>query len=135
VLRHFSHRNVEYALPRVLLVTLDTATLARHVLDPAAHHRVVRSPALADLLDAARSLLDELGPPAGGAGDGRGADAVAAHVARTTQRLAAAGARPRRDLDAATRDYAAARAGWSPRLHALAGEMLHDWAEIAPVGA
>lgn len=64
VLRYSHHREPYYALPRVLLIALDTATLIRSALDPAHHGRLMHSPSLNGLSEAAMDLMHELVPGA-----------------------------------------------------------------------
>ncbi len=137
VLRYFHDREVQYALPRMLLTALGTATLVRTVLDPERYVRLIRSPALAELMDAAKTLLTEL------TGDARGVDprderdtmAWRKRAAVAADRLVAAGLRVRADIDAATDEYVATRTGWNPRLRALAAAMLYMWEDVAPAGS
>jgi hypothetical protein len=137
VLRYFHDRDVQYALPRMLLTALDTATLVRTVLDPERYVRLIRSSALAELMDAANTLLTEL------TGDARGVDprderdtmAWRKRAAAAADQLAAAGLRVRADTDAAADEYVATRTGWNPRLRALAAAMLYQWVDIAPTGS
>jgi Ion channel len=131
VLRHFHHREPEYTLPRILLVVLDTITLARTVLDPRDNGRIIHSPALADARDAAEALLAELAPHVRRRADECDRAGWGARVAAAAQCVATTGGRTRCDLEAATHDYAAARAGWNPRLRALADAMLQEWDEPA----
>ena len=60
VLRYFHYREPHYALPRILLIALDTATLVRSGLDRERYARLLRSPALEDLCESAMILLLEL---------------------------------------------------------------------------
>ncbi len=57
VLRHFHYRDRSYALPRILLIALDVATLIRAALDPEHYRRLLRSAELAELTEAAHDLL------------------------------------------------------------------------------
>ncbi|HYH33102.1 MAG TPA: potassium channel family protein [Pseudonocardia sp.] len=129
VLRYFHYREPEYALPRMLLTALDTAALIRAVLDPQHHARLLRSTALDEFEHAAESLLDELVPPGDRTGRRDAGDAVhwreRARVAG--ERLADAGLHLRPDPRAAADRYADLRAGWDPRLRALAAAVLYDW--------
>lgn len=133
VLRDFHYREPEYALPRMLLTVLDTATLVRTVLDPEQYARVIRSPALAELTDAAETLLAELAPAGGGVDPPDEGDTMEwrKRVLSAADRLADAGLQVRAGVHAAADDYFAARAGWNPRVRALAAAMLYDWEIIA----
>jgi hypothetical protein len=131
VLRHFHHREPEYALPQILLTVLDTATLARTVLDPVAHARVVNSPALADMADAAQAVLAELAPGTHRSADHCDSARWTAHAVAAAHRLKGAGGRPRCDLEAAARDYVITRTPWDTQLRALADALIDTWDEPA----
>lgn len=137
VLRYFHDRDLHYALPRMLLTALDTATLIRTVLDPERYVGVIRSPALAELMDAANTLLTELTGAARGVDprDERDAMVWRKRAAAAADRLAAAGLRVRADTDAVTEEYVAMRAAWNPQLQALAAAMLYEWEDLAPAGS
>lgn len=64
VLRYFHFRDPRYALPRLLLVSLDTAALLRSALDERCYERLLGSPVLFEMHAAALELLDELVPEA-----------------------------------------------------------------------
>lgn len=133
VLRYFHYRDPEYALPRMLLTALDTVTLVRTVLDPERYARVIRSAALAELMDAAETLLAELAPAGGGVDPPGEGDMLGWHkrAIAAADRLADAGLCVRADVDAAADDYIAVRAGWNPQVRALAAAMLYEWEIIA----
>ncbi|MFN3389614.1 MAG: potassium channel family protein [Allosphingosinicella sp.] len=131
VLRYFHYRDPCYALPRILLVALDTATLIRSALDPAPYRRLLRSVELAELMDAADDLLAGLAP------EGRIRPPEPAETAQWQERfddawalLQRAGVSLRADRAAAAQAYVAERARWNPPLRALADIMLYEWAEV-----
>jgi hypothetical protein len=117
----------------MLLTALDTASLIRTVLDPERYARVIRSQALTELVDAAETLLEELAPPSREVEPADEQDAARwrKRAAAAADRLAAAGLHLRADLDAGADDYVAIRAGWNPRVRALAAATLYDWEEVA----
>jgi hypothetical protein len=53
VLRYFHYREPHYALPRILLTTLASATLLRGALAPQCYTHLIHSPALDELFEAA----------------------------------------------------------------------------------
>ena len=131
VLRFFHYREPYYALPRILLTALDTATLLRTALDRERYDRVIQSPALADLFEAAMSLMHELTP--GVERRPPSAEDAAAWRQRYTAavaRLADAGLQLRPDTDAGADDYVALRTEWDRPVHALAAAMLYEWNAI-----
>ena len=60
ILRYFHYREPYYALPRILLLALDTATLVRSTLDREHYRRLLRSPSLDDLFHGAMCSMREL---------------------------------------------------------------------------
>lgn len=132
VLRTFHYRETRYALPRVLLVALDTVSLLDAALDPEVHGALLRAPDLAVVDRAARLLLDELAPHADVTE--RPPDEVEEWRRRclgALGRLRDAGLRVREDDDAVER-YVASRRTWAGPLRALADAMLDDWRAIEP---
>lgn len=132
VLRYFHYREPHYALPRVLLVALDTATLIRTVLDPRHHGRVMHSPSLNGLSDAAMDLLHGLMPgvqPASPSERQTREWREQYRVARA--RLAGAGLHVRADHDAGAEEYVSLRSQWERPVQELAVAMLYEWGEVA----
>jgi hypothetical protein len=127
VLRAFHYREDYYALPRLLLTSLETVTLIRSTLDPEEYGALLRASALDEMAAAARSLLDDLvrtqpAPQPSPAQDKRW---------RHRQQEAA---RTMADNDVAVRssreaedDYVALRARWDADLARLADSMLYRW--------
>lgn len=130
VLRHFYYREPYYALPRILLIALDTVTLLHSALDREHYARLLRSPVLDDLYESAMSVARELSgsgraqvtPPADDAWRRRYQAAVA--------RLAEAELVVRKDTEAGARDYIARRASWEPSVRRVATLMLYEWEAI-----
>jgi hypothetical protein len=135
VLRYFHYREPCYALPRILLIALDAATLVRSALDQDRYARMIGSAALDDLFEAAMSLTHELTP-----GVERrppsAADAAAwrRRYAAAAARLADAGLQLRPDADAGAEDYVALRAEWDRPVRELAAAMLYEWDAIERTG-
>lgn len=131
VLRFFHYRDPCYALPRVLLTALDTATLLRSALDEAHYAFVVHSPALDELMAAALSLMHELIPGA----MPRQPDAEQVAVWRkryheAMARLEDSGLRTRPDSEDGATHYMNLRAEWHWPLYDLAAAMLYEWDAI-----
>lgn len=127
VLRSFHYREAYYALPQVLLVTLDTATLLRAALDPDRYPEARPSGAADAVLTAGQALLHELSP------GGRAADSSPEQEARWSERydeachrMAAEGLVLRGHADG-RREYVELRSGWDAPLRGLAQDMLHGW--------
>ena len=131
VLRYFHYREPCYALPRILLIALDTATLLRSGLDKDRYARLMHSPSLDDLFESAMCLIQELSgnapqrksPPAA-------LEAWRKHYHATAARLSQVGVAVRSDLDAGASEYIAARIQWDPSIHVLAEIMLYEWESI-----
>ena len=125
VLRYFHFRQPEHSLPRVLLIVLDSAALLR------ATGRGDGWPALRLIDGAAHQLLTELVPhaPRSWTPDVREA-AVRAFDEQWTvladADLVSVG------IEEGRRRYLDDRAGWEPKLRALAGVMLYRWDDIEP---
>lgn len=134
VLRHFRYAEPFQALPRILLLCLDTVSLLRAGLDPAHYPRLADRPSLSGLHWSAMELVGELQDA------GNGAAVTEATAAAWRQRflaalpqLAEAGFAVREDAEAAARDYIAQRTAWDAPLRRLAQTMLYAWEEVDPV--
>lgn len=135
VLRYFHYREPFYALPRILLTALDTATLLRSALDEEHHDRVIHSPEQDELFEAALALMHELAPGV----EGEAPTQVQAAEWRdrydaATDRLAETGLHVRDDLEAGADEYVARRAAWNQPVRCLAEAMLYDWEAIEDAG-
>lgn len=130
VLRYFHYRETRYALPRILLLTLDTATLLPAALEGEDRRRLSDGAAVALVYGAAQDLLHELVPDAFSDGNPVNDESEwHAGFARSVERFGAAGLRVRSDPDAAG-EYVERRRTWDRPLRALAAEMLYDWDDI-----
>lgn len=111
VLSYFHSREPYYALPRVLFTALDTVTLASTALNKERYSRLVDSPALDEVFEAALALIRELiadAPPRQPAEED-----AALHV--------------RADTAAGTKAYIALRTARDRSLHDLAVAMFYEW--------
>ncbi|MYZ46614.1 potassium channel family protein [Propylenella binzhouense] len=133
VLRYFHYREPYYALPRILLTALDTATLMRSALERDRYAREIEAPAMGELFEAAMSLMRELIPAA--QPHQPSADEVSLWRERYTDalaRLARAGLQVRADSEAGADDYVALRREWDSPVRELAAIMLYEWGSIEP---
>lgn len=133
VLRYFHYREPYYALPRILLTALDTATLMRSALDRDRYAREIESPAMGELFEAAISLMHGLMPDA--QLQQPSADEVSVWRKRYADglaRLAQAGLQVRDDLEAGADKYVALRSEWNGPVRELAAGMLYEWSSIEP---
>ena len=128
ILRYFHYREAYYALPRILLIALDTATLVRSGLDSEHYVRLLNSPPLDDLFEAAMCLMRELsgGAPPQKVGPAQ-AEAWRQHYQAAVARLSRAGVTIRGDADMAAEEYIALRARWDQPLRKVAEFMLYEW--------
>ena len=131
VLRYFHYREVRYALPRVLLVTLDTAALITSALR-GGDEQGVRDAALTLVDGAARDLLGELLDRRRAASAPVREELLRARYAQAVDRFREAGLRVREE-PGAVEDYLRRRGTWEEQLRTLADVMLYDWAEIEPL--
>jgi hypothetical protein len=128
VLRQFQYQEAHYALPRILLIALDTSALLRTALDPVRYQRVQRSASLLTLDEAADDLMQSLGArqeartPTGEEAALWSGRYRAAHA-----RLAEAGLRARSDREQGAQEYVELRARWDRSLRELVSTMLYDW--------
>ncbi len=133
ILRYFHYREIQYELPRILLIALDSATLLRTAPARDSRHSALQPRILDDLLEAAMSLLRELT-----SGDGQGERSDEAdgrwrgHYAHALSRLSQAGIPVRDDVEAGARDYADLRSQWDGMTHELAARMMHEWTAVEP---
>ncbi len=131
VLRYFHFRQERYALPRLLLVSLDGATLVRAALDGCRYRSLIRSAAVFGLVTAALQLLEELVPAA--AATRPSPEEQRRWTARfeaSVETLREAGLRVVTDRGEGAREYVALRARWDGPLRELSAAMLYDWDEM-----
>ncbi|MBW3533817.1 MAG: potassium channel family protein [Gemmatimonadetes bacterium] len=135
VLQYFHYRDSFYALPRILLTSLDEATLLRTALDDSRYSRLVTSPEMDGLFDSALTLAHELVPGVE-ARDPSAAEALAwrERYAAALTRLAEVGLQVPSDPGAGADAYVAMRSEWDHPLHALAESMLYEWTDIEATG-
>jgi len=136
ILRYFHFRHTYDALPRLLLVALDLATLIESALDADQYRTLVDSAAVAELRDGGLYVLNELATTFLPAGQPRHPSmpeqAWRARYDRAVTRLQAAGIATTPDYEAGVRRYVALRRAWDPRIAALVAYLVYDWDAIAP---
>lgn len=128
VLRHFHYREPCYALPRILLIALETSALLRSALDRDGNATIIDSSALDEMHEGALALLGALVPNAEQRSpDPEEVDAWRSRYDEAREVMRAAGIDVRHDADAGRRDYVAQRVRWDAKLHALADVLLYEW--------
>lgn len=132
VLRYFHFRRHRYALPRVLLLALSSATLAQAALASDRYRGLIRSSAVYQLTASGSEALQELAPRTG---DVRHPDDAQVAAWRRLFRqdvdiLRSAGVAVVDDLDQGADEYVALRERWDAPLRALSTHMLYEWEDI-----
>lgn len=139
VLRYFHHHRNCNALPRILLMALETATLIRSALHPEVYRTLVNSAAVAELWGGGLNVLNELSrsflprdlieethlPEQ----EWRG------RYDRAAACLRAAGIETEPDREAGVRRYIALRRQWNAPVVALALYLQYEWSAVAPADA
>ena len=128
VLRYFHYQESYYELPRILLTTLDTATLIRSALDQERYAHMIHSPDLNTMFDAAMMLMQELTPDAQpGRPSEENAKIWREHYSAALSRLADAELHIRVDTVAGAHEYVTFRTKWDQPVRKLAETMLYEW--------
>ncbi|WP_347159839.1 potassium channel family protein [Pontibacter chitinilyticus] len=128
ILRYFHYREPYYALPRILLTALDTATLIRSALDQERYARTIHSPDLNTMFDAAMMLMHELTSDAQPSPPSKQEVKIwRERYLAALPRLADAGLHIRVDTVAGADEYVTFRTKWDRPVHKLAAAMLYEW--------
>ncbi|MGN6611599.1 MAG: potassium channel family protein [Angustibacter sp.] len=134
VLRYFHFRQHRYALPRLLLLALESATLMRTALEGDRYRGLIRSSAVYQLGAAGAQTLQELVPHA--VPQSPTDEQIALwhrHFRASAEVLRGAGVAVTADLQQGADEYVALRARWDAPLRRLSEEMLYDWEDIEVV--
>ncbi|HEY9763312.1 MAG TPA: potassium channel family protein [Trichocoleus sp.] len=136
VVHYFRFRESYYALSRIVLIAMDTATLLKSTLHEDRYRSLINCTAVAELSGGGLHLLSELAHsflprqdycesrPSEPLLRERYYDAVA--------RLKQEGIETTADLEAGANLYVSLRRQWEPYVRAIAHYMAYDWQEIAP---
>lgn len=131
VLRYFHFRDDRYALPRLLLLALDTVTLLRSALDDRRYEALLRSPVVFELHATGLELLNELVPEAKTTGTALQRQREwAQRFSDNVDLLRTGGLTVVADVRAGSEAYVALREGWDRPLRALAGAMVYEWDHV-----
>ena len=139
---YFTFREPQYAISRVAVLVMETATLARSALDEGEYGWLKRSAAMTQFWSSGVRLLDELARvfvPGGAPDKNQPPDpALAARWRRrylqAAARLREAGIKTSPDEGEAADAYVRLRQEWDPYVKPLAMYMGHDPAQIDPRG-
>lgn len=143
VLHYFRFRQPYYALGRITLVSMDTATLIKTALNEERYRTLVDSGAVEQLWGAGLHLLDNLSRtfrPGTRSRDTPNLAETREDVWReryhaAIERFRAAGIETTQDTDVGAERYVALRRDWNSHVAAFADYMMYPWQEIAPTTA
>lgn len=139
VLHYFRLREPHYAMARIALLTMDTATLLRVGLG-SQHNTLARSGAVQMLWGAGLAFLRETGATflpkrtERQAREERSKSDEAARFEAALHRISAAGVSTNTDTVSAFTAYTSLRGEWIDLTRAFAKSMGHQWDEIEPAG-
>ncbi|MBF2007062.1 MAG: two pore domain potassium channel family protein [Chlorogloeopsis fritschii C42_A2020_084] len=132
----FRFRQTYYALPRILLLAMDTATLMKSALNTQKYRSLVNSTATAELWGGSQQLLVELSGFFVGEHRSNINDSLEQvwqkRYYHAVEKFRAEGIETATDLEAGASLYICLRRKWNPCLAGLASYMGYKWSEIAP---
>ncbi|MBD2465144.1 two pore domain potassium channel family protein [Oscillatoria sp. FACHB-1407] len=136
VLHYFRFQRPYYAMARIALLTMDTATLIRSALDEKQYRSLVNSTAVAALGDGGQHLLTELSnsflPNCDRTRQQQPDSVLRQWYYQAIDRLQLEGIATPADLDAGAELYITLRRQWEPYVMAMAAQLKYDWSDIAP---
>jgi hypothetical protein len=136
VVHYFRFRESHYALSRIVLIAMDTATLLKCTLSQKRYRWLINSTAVAELSGGGLHLLSELANtflPGRRYFKGESSELLLRErYYHAVNRLKQEGVETRMDLEAGADLYVSLRRQWEPYVRAIAGYMGYDWQEIAP---
>lgn len=135
-LLYFRFQQIYYALPRILLLTMDTATLMKTALNAQKYPSIVHSTALAELWGGSQQLLMELSnsflPKTSSNMDNSLEEVWRKRYYNAVEKFKDEGIETTADLESGAYLYVSLRRKWNPNLVRLASYMGYHWNEIAP---
>lgn len=133
---YFRFRQTYYALPRILLLAMDTATLIKSALNTEKYYSLVHSTAVAQLWGGGLQLLVELSSLVLPKSRSKINDSLEQvwrkRYYQAVEKFKAEGIETASDLEAGASKYISLRRKWNPSLAGLANYMAYNWSEIAP---
>jgi hypothetical protein len=136
VVHYFRFRESYYALSRIVLIAMDTASLLKSVLNEERYRWLINSTAVAELSGGGLHLLSELAKsflPEHRYCQGDPSDLLLRErYYQAVNRLRQEGVEITANLEAGADLYVSLRRQWEPHVRAIAGYMAYDWHEIAP---
>jgi hypothetical protein len=136
VLLYFRFRQIYYALPRIVFLSMHVATLIKSGLHPEVYRPIVRSAAIAELWGGGLQLLLELSHSFH-FGDRSHPDQGQEEIWRNQyyqaiERFNREGIKTTPDLEAGADLYVHLRRKWNAHLFNLTDHMAYQWHDIAP---
>ncbi|HEY9666120.1 MAG TPA: potassium channel family protein [Coleofasciculaceae cyanobacterium] len=136
VLLYFRFSQNYYALPRMVYVSLDTATLIKSALNPEEYRSLVYSTAVTQLWGGTIQLLTEVSSaflPKGRPNINEQQEQVwRQRYYHAVEKFRTEGIATVGDLEEGANLYIALRRKWQPDLAALSAYMAYEWSEVAP---
>ena len=136
ILLYFRFRQTYYALARLLLLSLDTATLIKSALNPEEYRSLVRSTAVAELWGGSLQLLTEVSctflPKNHPNINERQEQLWRQRYYHAVERLRSEGIGTVTDLEEGAISYISLRRKWQPALTVLTNYMAYEWSDMAP---
>lgn len=136
ILHYFRFQEAHYALPRMLLVAMDTVSLIRSALDTEKYASLVYSASLAELEGSGLALLMELTNsflPRNFPGiEGQPESVWRQRYYDAVERLEAEGIEIAPDIEAGADLYVFLRRKWGFSIIKLATYLEYEWSEVAP---
>lgn len=137
VLLYFRFQQTYYALPRMILLAIDTVTLIKSALNAEKYSSLVRSTAVAELWGGSLQMLVELSraivPKACANINDQQEQAWRKRYYQAVERLRKEGIETAKDLEAGADLYISLRRKWAPYLTVLTDYMAYEWSEITSV--
>lgn len=137
ILIYFRFSDISYATPRLMLLVMESASLAKTALDEQAHGAFVHSAPVTQTWNGGMHLLEDLGEvflPKGAVEDDAVDDATARQwrrrFAAAARRLREAGIKTPGDEAAAAERYLALRRQWDAYVRGFADHMRRDMREV-----
>lgn len=133
---YFRFRQSYYALPRILFLVMDTATLIKSALNTEKYYSLVHSTAVAQLWGGGLQLLVELSSLVLSKSNSKVNDSLELvwrkRYYQAVEKFKAEGIEIASDLEAGASKYISLRRKWNSPLTRLAHYMAYNWSEIAP---
>jgi hypothetical protein len=134
VVHYFRFKENHYALARIGLIAMETATLIRSALNQEKYRSLIYSTAVAELSDGGQHLLEELSQtflPKQKNYNGQQESVLQQRFYQAVKRLNAEGIETVDDLQSGAALYISLRRQWEPYVMALADYMAYHWHDIA----